>query len=131
MKKQQKDYGLLISSMVAIVAVVGLVVILNQQNAITSGAFLSLIKGDGFDKAPKLISDKDNFVYQGRMFFDECHVNPEKMAAELKKAHPEEAFSETKCCSFSCQDFCLGKKENCYGLCRAGCNTESEVIHTK
>lgn len=111
---------------VAIVAIAGLAMVFNQQDA--TGAALSVIKGEGFDTPPKLISDEGNFVLKGRMLFDECHLNPEKNAALFEK-YPGEAFNENECCSRSCENFCLTNAEsNCYKLCRVGCETESRSL---
>lgn len=111
----ERHYGLVIASLVAVVAIVGLVL---NFSGLTGAMFTQ----------PKLISEAGNYVEAGVALFSKCHSDLEGMNKELQVAEGE-SMPENECCSRLCGQLCSGLSGNCYTGCRSGCSQGAKLAY--
>lgn len=104
----ERHYGLIIASLVAVVAIVGLV--LNFSGM--TGAIIQPFQ---------YIGEQGKWFDAGEQFFGKCHVDLEEMTKELAVVKGE-FLTENECCSKMCGQLCEGLSENCYSGCESGCD---------
>ena len=107
----ERNYGIVIASLVAVVAVVGLVLNFSGlTGALATGRYLN---------------DQGEYFNAGENFFNQCSANLEKFTEELKVVKGE-SMSAGECCSNLCGNLCIGLSANCYSGCRSGCEMGSK-----
>ncbi len=110
----ERHYGLIIASLVAIVAVVGLVLNFSgMTGAATSPTYF--------------LSDSAQWFEAGEQIYDTCRADLETVAKEMNLVKGE-SVSETRCSSFLCAKLCEGLSQDCYRGCKSGAEMRSKEL---
>ncbi len=110
----ERHYGLIIASLVAVVAVVGLVLNFSgMTGAATSPTYF--------------VSETAQWFEAGEQIYDKCRSDLETIAKQMNLVKGE-SLSETQCSSFLCGELCSGLSQNCYSGCKSGADMKSKEV---
>ncbi len=112
----ERHYGLVIASLVAVVAIVGLVL---NFSGLTGAVFTQ----------PEYISGAGNYIDAGVSLFSRCHSDLEGIKKEMQVAGS--GLTENECCSRLCGQLCTGLSKDCSTGCSSGCRQGTKTTYGK